>query len=548
MKKLAVTSAAIIVPMIITYIASATALTHLTSISFIIGTIGLICLIYGFASISSTNAIKTAAIMTLYSGIFIELMDLTCIFKSGRPFNNDFVQHFNPTALTLASATEIASICYMLVTVLILAGFAFFYYRKNETDSISSSKSLALGMICSGLALTICFANPIYDFGKFMYGVYFKYNAEMPYNEMLMPSAGIKTCDVDYDSLKAKSGKNLVFIYLESLEGAFTNEKIFPDLTPNINKLRNEGISFDNIECIECARCTIAAIYVSMSGCQIPPCHGIPGTDRKTNDLYNLIFPQILTKANYRQIMLYGYRMAQVGGVDTLMNNVGIQLQYPIDQNGKQDLPTCDEELFNLGIKTVDKYSKFNRPYNVMMITSDSHMPGNIKPEWEPYDVKKMKNAPNKNNANLTAVKHTDKVFGEFIEKLKQRPDWNNMIVFVMSDHIILPGTCTDLVNRNRPRNMLMFALGGGIEPKRVTTKGATYDAAPTVLQLMGVKSNYVFPIGESLLGYPSALRLNNDNQLRYECLAQYIEHRRMKVYNKQNSCQLSLATITKTK
>ena len=52
-----------------------------------------------------------------------------------------------------------------------------------------------------------------------------------------------------------------------------------------------------------------------------------------------------------------------------------------------------------------------------------------------------------------------------------------------------------------------MMALNCGMQGERKSA-GMTFDIAPTVLDLLGVRHNYVFPLGESLLGPVSEDRL----------------------------------------
>ena len=46
---------------------------------------------------------------------------------------------------------------------------------------------------------------------------------------------------LDNDRLFAAPGKNLVLIYMEGLDVIYTEEDIFPGLTPNLNRLNSEG-------------------------------------------------------------------------------------------------------------------------------------------------------------------------------------------------------------------------------------------------------------------------------------------------------------------
>ncbi len=116
-------------------------------------------------------------------------------------------------------------------------------------------------------------------------------------------------------------------------------------------------------------------------------------------------------------------------------------------------------------------------------------------------------------------------VLGRFIDKLKRSSAWADTVVFIMCDHLMRPCSITSLLERSGDRRMLMFAIGGPISPRVVRDAGKTYDAAPTLTDLLGVKHNYVFPIGESLLGNPSASRMRGDDgDARMTALCAYVQ------------------------
>lgn len=64
----------------------------------------------------------------------------------------------------------------------------------------------------------------------------------------------------------AAPGKNVVWIYMESLERVFWNKKIFPGLTPNLDRLRQEGLDFPGFETFTGASYTMAGIFASQCG------------------------------------------------------------------------------------------------------------------------------------------------------------------------------------------------------------------------------------------------------------------------------------------
>jgi len=50
------------------------------------------------------------------------------------------------------------------------------------------------------------------------------------------------------DKKQIVAGKNLVFIYLESLEKIYQDQTVFEGLTPNINNYNKQGLVFNQIQ------------------------------------------------------------------------------------------------------------------------------------------------------------------------------------------------------------------------------------------------------------------------------------------------------------
>ena len=123
----------------------------------------------------------------------------------------------------------------------------------------------------------------------------------------------------------------------------------------------------------------------------------------------------------------------------------------------------------------------------------------------------------------LTAIHRTDQALGEFVEQLKRHPAWKDTVLFVVTDHLAMNGaTTTDLLRENPRRRLLAFALNAGT-PRRIKVKGKTFDLAPTLLDLVGVRHNYLFPLGESLLGNPNPNRLRGDSSTAKPALEQLL-------------------------
>ncbi len=69
----------------------------------------------------------------------------------------------------------------------------------------------------------------------------------------------------------------------------------------------------------------------------------------------------------------------------------------------------------------------------------------------------------------------------------------------------------------------MLFLLFNSVEKKyRHDIKGKTFDVGPTILAALGVRHDYLFPVGENLYGMPSETRLKDDED-QERLLSSYI-------------------------
>src|SRR5690348_1160122 len=68
------------------------------------------------------------------------------------------------------------------------------------------------------------------------------------------------------DDLRARAGKNLVIIYMESLERIYTDKHIFPGLTPSLDRWRAQGLDFSGFLTFSGATFTMTGIFASQCG------------------------------------------------------------------------------------------------------------------------------------------------------------------------------------------------------------------------------------------------------------------------------------------
>lgn len=301
--------------------------------------------------------------------------------------------------------------------------------------------------------------------------------------------------------LLASPGRNLVLIYMESLERMYTDPKAFPGLTPNLDRLRGQGLDFSGFETFDGATYTIAGMFASQCGAPLftSPFAAFDYAAGNNNDATTfqsklVCLGDVLHAASYRQIFM--------GGAPISFSNKGLFYQLhgydealglnELEADNGRALPNSgwglyDADLFRLAFERYRLLEQAGKPFNLAMITLDTHPPdGRPSPDCPKYAAS--------NNTMLQAVHCTDYLIGRFIDQLSREPAWRNTVVSVMSDHLALRNDSEPLYPKNYHRQPLLFVLNAG--QGRRTVRFYHMDVAPTLLDLMGVRNNATFLAG----------------------------------------------------
>ncbi|MFO7579347.1 MAG: sulfatase-like hydrolase/transferase [Nitrosomonas halophila] len=297
-------------------------------------------------------------------------------------------------------------------------------------------------------------------------------------------------------------GKNLVLIYLESLERLYTDEQAFPGLTPNLNQLMKTGLLFDNMLQTEGTDWTVAGMTASL--CGTPLLYGLgPGG---SNDVLQGGFlnqatclPDILKRAGYYQVYMGG-AATEFGGKGTLLSKHGFDqvkgknqlIPLLADPSYLSGWGLYDDSLFDLAAQEFERLAALQKPFNLTLLTLDTHHPsGHPSASCPRY--------PAIDNSILHAVHCTDHLVARFLERISQHPAWENTVVVLLSDHLAMRNVAQPLYPDDYDRQLLFLALNTPLKSS-VADSGTHMDVAPTVLDLLEVQHSAAFLAGNSLL------------------------------------------------
>lgn len=270
---------------------------------------------------------------------------------------------------------------------------------------------------------------------------------------------------------------NLVIILEESLGAEFVGALGGLDLTPNLDALFNEGISFTNLYATGTR--SVRGIEAIMTGFTPTAARSVVKLPKSQTGFFTIA--ELLRREGYATSFLYGGE-AHFDNMQQFLVGNGIESvieekDFP-DPAFKSSWGVSDEDLL-LRAHQEFEISR-ERPFFSLVFTSSNHSPFEF-----PENKIELHQKPKAHVNN--AVKYADYVLGEFFHRAKSSAYWENTIFLVVADHNSRVWGY-DLVPIDRFKVPALI-LGGVIEPKKIDRQASQIDLIPTVLGLMGIHS-----------------------------------------------------------
>ena len=317
-------------------------------------------------------------------------------------------------------------------------------------------------------------------------------------DKTILHSSGVNFSPVTYETLQAAPGKNLIFIILESTELIFLDESLFPGLLPNLKKISGESQLFQNIETSYGADATFPAMFNMMRGYYITP--KILFNRSQGERLCS--FPEILKKAGYRQYFLAGCS-GNFAQTETFVKAQCYNVVWFGIERTKREISwkfsLRDSAVYEQAWKFFQQAVAEKKPFNITLLTIDAHAPDGFYDPAEPAypHPEKKKDYP----PLFDAMYASDHALGRFLDRVRSSPAAGNTCIVITSDHPAYQYANTgSRLSWTRDKKMLFMIWNSAVSKFRPDVRGQTFDEAPTILDALGVRHNYTFPLGQSLL------------------------------------------------
>jgi phosphoglycerol transferase MdoB-like AlkP superfamily enzyme len=292
-------------------------------------------------------------------------------------------------------------------------------------------------------------------------------------------------------NLKTKKSPNLIIILEESLGAGFSGKLGGVGVTPELDKLADEGLWFSNLFAIGTR--SARGIEAVVSG--FPPS---PSRSVLKLGLAQQHFPtiaSILKQHDYDTQFIYGGESHFDNMAGFFLANGFDRVTDESDFNNPSFRGTwgvSDEDVFDRVHEEMDTAS--SKPQLILAFTSSNHSPFQFPDgKFELHD----KHKATVNNA----VKYADYALGQFFDKARQKEWWDNTYFLVVADHDTrVFGASLVPVNKF---HIPALILGPDIEAQEYSRLSSQIDLAPTVLSLMGITSSHPM-IGHDVTRLPA--------------------------------------------
>lgn len=286
--------------------------------------------------------------------------------------------------------------------------------------------------------------------------------------------------------------KNIIYLYLESLEYNYMDESIFPGLTPELHKIEKESVSFTNIGQTVGASWTMAGMVSSQCG--------IPLLTTFANDHFSIsnFMPNAVCLGDI--LKSKGYHLEYFGGADSAFAGKGLFYKnhgFPIVK-GKDEFAKditddkfinnwgiSDDKLYELLFSQVKNLNDQTKPWGMFSINIGTHQPDG----YLAHSCLDVKYADGKDKL-LNAVHCTDMLIGKLYLSLKKAGILENTMIVLSSDHLAPAMVRPYQTLQKKERHNLFMITGAGIRPSKNARPGTTLDISSTLLRFLNYGSH----------------------------------------------------------
>lgn len=295
------------------------------------------------------------------------------------------------------------------------------------------------------------------------------------------------------DTHKEMKKYNVVIVLMESFMGDTVGVLGGdPDLTPNYNKLSEEGILFTNF--YSNGNRSNRGILSVLTG--FPSQYGQSILKKPAAQTPFISIADILKERGYSTHFMYGGDI-EFDNMKGFLNTNGVdhiisQNNFPLSERTiKWGVP--DDTLFE---RAVEYLGSLKQPFFFEIFTLSNHAPFDI-----PDKFKEFTEDDYEDYARYNAFKFADYSLGKFVEAVRDKEWAKNTVFIFVADHGENRRKAIDIDWKKFSNPLVIWMPGGQLKPEKFTKAGSQLDLLSTIMGILG--GEYVHSSwGKDLLNY----------------------------------------------
>ena len=361
--------------------------------------------------------------------------------------------------------------------------------------------NLATFAFCDDAMVNSLVANSAYSVLSAAYGL--KNEAQssamygnMPHAEMVQrvrAGMGVPLADFTSDELptlrrqvatvRRAQPLNLVIVLEESLGAGFVRQLGGLPITPNLDRLADQGIWFDQLYATGTR--SVRGIEAVVAGFPPTPALSVVKLSKSQQNFATLA--AVLQRSGYHSEFIYGgeshfdnMRAFFLGnGFNSVVDRQDFATPQFVGSWG-----VSDEDLFEKAHERLRALHSGDQPFFTLVFSSSNHTPFEFPDgRIELFDAQKQ--------TVHNAVKYADHALGQFIAQARSSPYWADTLFLVVADHDTrVYGDELVPVSKFHIPGVI---LGADVRARRIDSLVSQIDLAPTLLSLMGVDGEHPF-------------------------------------------------------
>ena len=436
-----------------------------------------VSIIFFIKSNFKNNLIKISTLVFIYMNLIFLGFFYFFNFLSGDGLNEAVIFHI------VHGITGFGIDEYIFPGILLISFISFSIFlvqRLSSQIKYKTNKLNSLNIPIMFGALLSLIVNPLSNDIK---DIFFYLDKDISSN-MYMEEGNIKLI---------KNSKNIIFLYLEQFEQTYTDENLFPGLTPNINKLKKQSVSFTNITSPKATNWTIAGMVASQCGIplitNIEVANNMGGMDKflasarcigdilaeNSYDLHYTNGSNLEFAGKGKFYETHGFK--SIEGWEELKSRL-------LNSSYKSPWGLYDDSLYEINTDRLNNLRKANKPYGLFTLTLDTHHPNG-------YISSSCKNKSYEDGVNsiLNSIHCADYMAGNFIENIINDDSFKDTVLVVLSDHMALKNTASSRLEEGDRKNLFLI-FSENLPNQEISKPGSMFDVAPTVMSLIGANTN----------------------------------------------------------